>query len=124
LLTILDKSNYLKGLLILAKKDNQLRESEKNIIRDAAKRLGFSKDFYEETLQNLMRNDYILDNPIIFSDKEIAKMFISEGLELANSDDEIVEKEMNWIKSTAQANQIPEDWLNSILKKTTSIKAA
>ena len=51
--TLIDKSNYLKGLLILAKKDNQLRDSEKNIIRSVAQRLGFSKDFYEETLQNL-----------------------------------------------------------------------
>lgn len=115
--TLIDKSNYLKGLLILAKKDNQLRESEKNIIRSVAQRLGFSKDFYEETLQNLMRNEYILEDPIIFSNQEIAKMFISEGLELADADDEIVDKELKWLCTIASANNIPAEWMQSVLEK-------
>ncbi len=115
--TLIDKSNYLKGLLILAKKDNQLRDSEKNIIRSVAQRLGFSKDFYEETLQNLMRNEYILEDPIIFSNQEIAKMFISEGLELADADDEIVDKELKWLSTIASANNIPAEWMQSVLDK-------
>ena len=34
-----DKSSYLKGLLIIAKKDNALAEAEESIIRQFAKRL-------------------------------------------------------------------------------------
>lgn len=122
MLTVIDKSNYLRGLLILAKKDNRLIENEKNIIRDAAKRMGFSKDFYEETLRNLMNNDYILEKPIIFSNQEIAKLFISEGLELAFSDNELCKSELGWLKEIAKANEIPEDWLDDILKKIEEVK--
>ena len=34
-----DRSSYLKGLLIIAKKDNVLAEAEESIIRQLAKRL-------------------------------------------------------------------------------------
>lgn len=122
MLTVIDKSNYLRGLLILAKKDNRLIENEKNIIRDAAKRMGFSKDFYEETLRNLMNNDYILEKPIIFSNQEIAKLFISEGLELAFSDNELCKNELGWLKEIANANEIPDEWLDDILKKIEEVK--
>ena len=124
MLTILDKSNYLKGLLILARRNNKLVENEKKIIRDAAKRLGFSRDFYEETLQNLMNNDYILENPIKFSNQDIAKLFISEGLELAYSDNELCQKELNWIKDIVKANNIPESWLDVVLEKSKDIKVS
>ena len=33
-ISIIDKSNYLKGLLITARKDNQLTETEKKILKD------------------------------------------------------------------------------------------
>ena len=65
-----DKSNYLKGLLIIAKKDNVLAESEESIIRQFAKRLGFSTSFYEEILKSLMSNDYLSEDPLKFSDEK------------------------------------------------------
>lgn len=114
-MTIIDKSNYLKGLLILARKNKKLVENEKKIIREAAKRMGFSKDFYEETLRNLLNNKYILEVPIKFSDQEVAKMFISEGIELALSDNEICENEMNWLRLIAKENSIPNEWMNQAL---------
>ena len=47
----IDRSNYLKGLLITAKKNQQLTEKEKEIIRKFSNRLGFSQDFFEEVLR-------------------------------------------------------------------------
>ena len=44
-----DKSSYLKGLLIIAKRDKQLSDSEEEILKNIAKKLGFSTDFYEYT---------------------------------------------------------------------------
>lgn len=115
--TVLDKSQYLKGLLILARRSNILDESEKTIIREAANRLGFSKDFYEDTLRNLMNNKNILEEPIKFSDASIAKIFIKEGIELAYSDNDLCPEELNWLKSIAAANQIGDDWLMDKLNK-------
>jgi len=122
-LTIIDKSNYLKGLLILARKDDKLVENEKKIIREAAKRLGFSKDFYEDTLRNLMNNKYLVDTPIKFSTTDIAKLFLSEGIELAATDNDLCEKEVTWLKSVAFENDISHDWFEETLNSIMSSKA-
>lgn len=122
-LTIIDKSNYLKGLLILARKDDRLVENEKKIIREAAKRLGFSKDFYEETLRNLMNNKYLVDSPIKFSSAEVAKLFISEGIELAATDNDLCREEVDWLKSVASENDISQSWFEETVNSIMSAKA-
>ena len=105
-----DKSSYLKGLLIIAKKDNALAESEESIIRQLAKRLGFSESFYEETLQNLLSNDYLSENPLKFSDEKLSHSFIKDGLMLAYSDNVLDEREIDWLRQTAELNNINLQW--------------
>lgn len=107
---VIDKSNYLKGLLVIAKKDNKLTEPEKKIIRDIAIKLGFATDFYEDTLKSLIANKYILDDPIKFSDKKIAESFVCDGLRLAFSDGTAPDSEMKWLRKIAGANEIEDDW--------------
>ncbi len=116
-LTLKDKSSYLKGLLIVAKKDNQLTEPEKKILRDVAIRLGFATDFYEDTLRSLLSNKYILEDPIKFSNKKVAELFISDGLKLAFSDMMTSEKEIDWLKATALENEIVEEWFEEKYQK-------
>jgi hypothetical protein len=107
---VIDKSNYLKGLLITARKDKKLAESEKRIIREIAERLGFSSDFYEETLRNLLTNKYIIEDPVIFSDIKIAESFISDSLKLAFSDNKTPSLEIDWLRKTAIDNGISIKW--------------
>jgi hypothetical protein len=114
--TLLDKSNYLKGLLIIARKDNQLAESEKNILKSTSEKLGFASDFYEETIKNLLLNEHIVEEPIKFSDKEIACSFISDGLKLAFSDKKIDGAEIDWLKRTAVQNSLEEGWFSKELE--------
>ena len=116
-ISVIDKSNYLKGLLIVAKKDNQLSHPEKEMIRGIATRLGFAKDFYEETLRNLMANKYISESHVIFSDIEIAKSFISDGLMLAFSDTQDSETEIRWLQNTALKNGITLEWFEEKKKE-------
>lgn len=116
----LDRSSYLKGLLITARKDKQLSETEISIIKKIAKRLGFSSDFFEETISNLLHNKYITEEPIKFSKQDIAKSFIEDGLKLALSDDTITEDETIWLKNTAQENGIDEEWVNKKMKEIQS----
>ena len=113
----IDRSSYLKGLLITARKDNQLCETEISIIKKLAKRLGFSSDFFEETISNLLENKYITEEPIKFSDQYIAKSFIEDGLKLALSDEVITENEISWLKETTRENGIDEEWFNKKLKE-------
>ena len=105
-----DKSSYLKGLLIVAKKDKQLADSEKRIIRGIAEKLGFASDFYESVLKDLLSNEYILEDPIKFSNLKIAKSFVDDGLRLAFSDNKISDVEINWLIETAKHNNIEDEW--------------
>jgi tellurite resistance protein len=116
----LDRSNYLKGLLITARKDNQLSEAEIAIINKFATRLGFSSDFFKETISNLLDNKYITEEPIKFSSQNIAKSFIEDGLKLALSDDAISSAETAWLKETAKVNGIAEDWVDKKKKEIQS----
>ncbi len=116
----LDRSSYLKGLLITARKDKQLNETEITIIKNLAKRLGFSLDFFEETIAHLLENKYITEDPIKFSNKDIAKSFIEDGLKLALSDQIMTDNELSWLKETAKENGFDEDWFNKKLKEIQS----
>jgi len=116
----LDRSSYLKGLLITARKDNQLSETEISIIKKIATRLGFSLDFFEETISNLLNNKYITEEPIKFSNQDIAESFIEDGLKLALSDNAITEDETNWLKNTAKENGIEDEWVNKKMKEIQS----
>ena len=108
--SLLDKSNYLKGLLIIARKDNQLAESEKHILKNISDKLGFAKDFYEETIKNLLYNKHIGNEPIKFSNEKIAESFISDGLKLAFSDKQIHGSEIEWLRETALKNSLEQNW--------------
>jgi hypothetical protein len=116
----LDRSSYLKGLLITARKDNQLSESEISIIKKIATRLGFSSDFFNETISNLLENKFITEEPIKFSRLDIAKSFIEDGLKLALSDDSVNDDEMNWLKDTAKENGLNEEWVDKKMKEIQS----
>lgn len=110
-----DKSNYLKGLLIIAKRDNILSNSEEEILKNLAKKLGFSTDFYEYTIQNLLTNEYLSEEPVQFSEKTIARSFVQDGLRLANSDDHLHEEEVEWLRLTALNNSLEPEWFNEKL---------
>ncbi len=107
-----DKSSYLKGLLILAKRDKLLTESEEVIIKDIAQRLGFSTDFYEYTLQNLLQNEYLTEEPVKFSEKKLSYSFIIDGLKLVHSDNKHDDYEINWLRQTAKENNISMEWFD------------
>ena len=116
----IDRSNYLKGLLITARRDKQLNETEIKIIKNLAKRLGFSSDFFEETISHLLENKYITEEPIKFSNLDIAQSFIEDGLKLALSDEVMTENEISWLKETAKENGFDEAWFNKKLKEIQS----
>jgi hypothetical protein len=113
----IDRSSYLKGLLITARIDNQLNEEEILIIKNLSKSLGFSSDFFEETISNLLENKYITDEPIKFSNQNIARSFIEDGLRLALSDKIVTKSEIGWLRQTALLNNIEDDWFNKKMEE-------
>lgn len=110
---LLDRSNYLKGLFITAKLDRQLSENEKEILKKFSDKLGFAKDFYDETVRGLLSNKYLAEDTIIFSDKNIAKSFISDAVKLIFSDGSDTQKELEWLRKIASANMIEDDFIDN-----------
>lgn len=103
---IIDKSNYLKGLFITAKLDGKLNNPEIEILKTVSEKFGFSKDFFEETIRNLLRNKYIIEEKIKFSSKELAISFIEDAIKLANSSDSLTENKINWLRKISELNEI------------------
>lgn len=110
IMTQQDKSNYFKGLLILIGKDKSISEQEKNNLRKLAKVLGFNKEFCEGALSELLENEYIIEDPPLFSNSSIAKSFIIDGIKIGFSDKVLHIFELNWLKSVADKNSVDYDW--------------
>lgn len=114
---IIDRSNYLKGLFITAKLVGNLNKKEKEILKEISDRLGFSRDFYDETIRNLQRNKYIKQDQIKFSSKEIALSFIEDALAISLSNGSLNENEKNWLKQISEINGIEQEFFNKKLDK-------
>lgn len=116
-LSTLDKSNYFKGLLLLIKKDKRVSDNEREIMIKFGKTLGFDKDFYESAIESILFNEYVLDNPPVFSQPQIAESFIIDGLKVAYSDREAADSEINWLKTISDKNSLSSDWFNQQISK-------
>ena len=113
---LIDRSNYLKGLFITAKLDKELTTKEKDILKKISDKLGFANDFFQESIRSLLTNKYINEEPIIFSDEEIARSFLNDAIKLACANDLVTEAEIVWLKNTAKANNIKNEFIDNELK--------
>ena len=80
---LIDRSNYFRGLLLLIRKDRKVENPEIQLMKQIGKTLGFEPAFCENAITSILENKYILDETPIFSTKEIATLFIKDGLYLA-----------------------------------------
>lgn len=113
---IIDRSNYLKGLFITAKLDKELTDKEKDILKKISDKLGFASDFFQETIRSLLSNKYIIEEPIIFSNQEIAHSFIKDAVKLASVNSLVTDAEIEWLKRTADINKIDNSFVDKELK--------
>ena len=111
-ITYIDKSSYLRGLLVLARKDNHISEIQKTIILKAGKRLGFSSNFCEENLNTLLYNECLCEEPIKFNSYAVSKSFIADGLKLTCSGKLITDAELKWLRQAAEINSVDLEWFN------------
>jgi len=109
-LTVKDRSNYLKGLLILIGKDKIISEAERNNLMEISAILGFDREFCKNAIDEILFNEYIIEEPPLFSNMEIAKAFVRDGMNLAFSDRELHLYELNWLNSVVETNKIDPGW--------------
>ena len=111
-----DRSQYLKGLLVLIRKDKKINDLEEQIIREIGKQLDFDRKFIDETLQTLLINKNITDDPPKFSSIAVAESFLKDGFKVAACDENVDQNELEFLKATAKLNGITEDEFETLRK--------
>jgi len=109
-ITVIDASNYFKGLLLLIRKDHKITDMEIQVMKRIGKTLGFEPKFCDNAINEILKNKYIEDTAPEFTTKEIAMKFIKDGLALASSDVEVHHNEQKWLKATAEKNGLDINW--------------
>jgi hypothetical protein len=110
LLNVTDKSNYIKGLLVLIKKKNAIGEPIKKSVKHITKILDFNQEFIDESMKGLMTNNFIVDDPPKFSNYQLAECFLKDGLHIAFSDGILNFNQVEWLINTAKKNNLSEQW--------------
>ncbi len=116
-LTMLDRSSYLKGLLLLVKTDNVVAEGEKKLMVKIGQTLGFDKTFVEHAMNELMENEFLTNEIPVFSQKPFAESFILDGLKVAFADNEFSAEELEYLTSIATQNGIDHEWLMELIQR-------
>jgi hypothetical protein len=104
LISVIDGSNYFRGLLLLIRKDRQVSPAEAEFMRQVGMNLGFEREFCETAIRDILENTYIEENPPLFSSRDIALLFLRDGLRIAYADDVLHPEEETWLKAAADRN--------------------
>jgi len=116
-LTMLDRSTYFKGLLLLIKRDNIVADEEKLLMKKIGRTLGFDESFIEGAVNDLLENEYLTDDVPLFSKRAFAESFILDGLKMAFSDNEFSAEELEHLTNIATKNGIDKEWLMMLIAK-------
>lgn len=114
ILATLDKGNFLRGLLLLIRKDNKINEHEAAAFYKAGEELGYDKEFCQEAIRNLLRNDHINNDPPVFHNKILAEKFLSTGFRLINKDLDSRNSEIHFLENVAENNGLKDFWNTEI----------
>jgi hypothetical protein len=109
-ISVIDGSNYFKGLLLLMRKDRKIARPEIEVMKRIGKKLGFDSEFCDNAIHEILDNEYIIDEPPAFSSRELAVRFIKDGLVLVFADNESHPSEVEWLRRTAENHSLDATW--------------
>jgi hypothetical protein len=112
-----ERSNYYRGLLIVMRRDRLIDTREREFMLKIGEMFDFDKKFCEAAMDDLLNNSHIERKPIAFRDALIAQSFLTDAIRLAFVDRELHPKEIAWLRLVAQANGIPNEWLEDIVQR-------
>ena len=110
-LNALDKSNYLKGMLVLMKKRYTIEETIDRTVKYMTELLDFNQAIIDKSIKALMTNNSIVDDPPTFSDFQIAESFLKDGIHVVFLDGTLNFKQIDWLINTAKINNFSEQWI-------------
>jgi hypothetical protein len=117
-LTLLEKSNYFKCLLVLSRRDRVIDAEERTLLLRIGQIIGFDKRFCENTIEELMVNANISREPIVFSGESLKNSFFRDALRVALCDGGLHPAEYRWLRQMARANGWPKQKLESIVRES------
>ena len=109
----LDRSNYVKGLLLLMGKDKKISDDERDFLHNVAETLSFDKKFIDGVINEIFENKFLGDEPPLFSQKQYAEAFLRDAIQLALIDNDLSNAEFDWLQSIAASNDLSDAWLNN-----------
>lgn len=115
---VIDASNYFKGLLLLIRRDRKVTKSEVELMMRIGKALGFEEEFCKQSIEGILENEHVRDQPPKFTTKDLAMKFIRDGLVLSYSDNELHPSEEEWLKFVAELNGLDVQWFTQERQKT------
>jgi hypothetical protein len=115
-LSLIERSNYYRGLLVLSGKDKIIDPRERELMLKIGKMLDFEKRFCEAAIDDLLVNTHIMKEPVLFSNPSIAECFFRDAVRLALIDGDLNPQELRWLRKVAQANGRTDQWLDTIIR--------
>ena len=105
-ISLLDRSLYFKGLLLLIRKDRAVGEAERALMMRVGRLFSYEEGFCREVIDEILTNRHVVDEPPLFSEPAIARCFLQDGLKLALVDGQIHDREWQWLKAVAVSNRL------------------
>ncbi len=97
------------------RKDFKVSPEEKKFVFKLGKTLGFDREFVDDSIKDILYNEFIDEKPPKFTDPKIAECFIKDGMKLITVDHSIDPNEINFLEKTAQVNLLNPDWFNTVI---------
>ncbi len=116
--SLAERSNYYKGLLILVGRDRAIDPREREFMLQIGKTFDFDSRFCDAALNDLLTNAHIKSEPIVFSDPAIAECFLWDAIRMALVDEELHPRELDWLRRVARANGFSEMWLDDAVRRS------
>jgi hypothetical protein len=109
-ITEMDKSNYLKGFLILIGNAGSINESNKNLIRNVASILEYNHYFVEHSINELSENNNQVQDLPKFSSHSFAEIFIRDSMRLTFNNNILNLDAIRWLLKVIQINNLSRQW--------------
>ena len=117
-ISLMDRSLYFKGLMLLIRKDRAVGEEERVMMMRIGRLFSFERRFCQRVIDEILINQHVVDEPPLFSEPAIARCFIQDGLKLSLADRQIHDKEWRWLKTVAAKNHLDQSWCEALLQAT------
>jgi hypothetical protein len=121
-MSLYERSECFRGYLLLIGKDRQISPKERSLLLTIGKKLDFESRFCETSISDLLENNYISNEPPLFSRKEFAAAFLMDAIGIALADNELHPKELDWLNAIAVRNGVDQAWLRSMIEESQKIR--